>query len=275
MPDSYMSLFPQVLNSMELMKLNLQTGIALSEMSAEYAELGFKIVANINEAYFRNMRTYFPLFCENESQSQEHLLYIQEEAAKAILAYLKKNLFESNDRFLKDRQAELEFLNLFTEKPEPQDWSFEYDDSNVMLDLPSLRLIDLSNESSHDIQNYTVVFAPRAGHHSNIAERVALFMRDAGLSRMAIVEQKCAEDIPLYVHGKLHNENFSGQVDQYRQILEHLKAQTGYASHMVAICQPGPLLMTTLIMYPDLGRTFGSSGSPMDTEGEKGTFREL
>jgi polyhydroxyalkanoate depolymerase len=33
--------------------------------------------------------------------------------------------------------------------------------------------------------------------------------------------------------------------------------------------------MATLILYPDLGRTFGSAGSPMDTEGEKGYLTEF
>jgi poly-beta-hydroxyalkanoate depolymerase len=100
-------------------------------------------------------------------------------------------------------------------------------------------------QKRHALKNYTVVFAPRAGHHSNIAERVALFLRDHGLSRMAVVEQKCAEDIPLYVDGKRHHEDFAGQVDQYRLILGHLKRLTGRPPHLVAICQPGPLPMTT------------------------------
>ena len=84
-------------------------------------------------------------------------------------------------------------------------------------------------------------------------------MRDQGLTRMAIVEQKCAEEIPLYVDGRRHDEGFDGQVNQYRMVLEYLKDLTGYPSHLIAICQPGPLLMSTLILYPHLGKTFGSS----------------
>lgn len=172
-------------------------------------------------------------------------------------------------------EATYKFLSLFTDPIPEQDWSVEYDTSNVLLDLPGMRLIDISSEGPHRIGNYTVVFAPRAGHHSNIAERVALYMRERGLTRMAIVEQKCADQIPLYVDGKRHLERFEGQLAQYRQILECLKNATGFASHLVAICQPGPLLMSAAIRYPELARTFGSAGSPMDTEAEEGFLTDF
>jgi polyhydroxyalkanoate depolymerase len=169
----------------------------------------------------------------------------------------------------------LAFLDVFTEKLPPQDWTVEYDDTHILLDLPSLRLIDISVDEKHGIQNYVVVFAPRAGHHSNIAERVALYMRDHGLTRMAIVEQKCAEDIPLHEDGERHYESFDGQVDQYRQVLEHLKDLTGYPPHLIAVCQPGPLLMSTLILNPHLGKTFGSAGAPMHTDAERGFLTDF
>lgn len=92
---------------------------------------------------------------------------------------------------------------------------------------------------------------------------------------MAVVEQKCAEEIPLYVNGKRHHENFEGQIEQYRQILEHVRTLTGRPAHLVAICQPGPLLMATLILYPELGKTFGSAGSPMHTEREQGYLTDF
>ncbi len=172
-------------------------------------------------------------------------------------------------------KADLEFLELFTEDPPPQDWHFQYADDDVLLDLPGMRLIDISTEGPHRISNYTVVFSPRAGHHSNIAERTALFLRDKGLTRMAVVEQKCAKDIPLFVNGEAHSEDFGGQVAQYRTILAFLKKQTGVPPHLIAVCQPGPLLLTTLILYPELGRTFGSAGSPMHTEAERGMLTDF
>jgi hypothetical protein len=49
--------------------------------------------------------------------------------------------------------GELEFLKLFTEKLPDQDWTVEYDDSKVILDLPGLRLIDISADVKHKILN--------------------------------------------------------------------------------------------------------------------------
>jgi len=175
-------------------------------------------------------------------------------------------------RYERKRHGEAEFLKLFCEAPPCQCFN---ENGEVLVDLPGMRLIDISKDERHEIGNYTVVFAPRAGHHSNIAERVALHMRDHGLTRMAIVEQKCAQEIPLYLEGKRHHEDFEGQVEQYRTILETLKEKTGHPAHLVAVCQPGPLLMTTLILYPHLGRTFGSAGAPMNTEAERGFLSDF
>jgi polyhydroxyalkanoate depolymerase len=174
-----------------------------------------------------------------------------------------------------EKRGELEFIRLFTEPLPVQDWTEAYDRSRILLELPSLRVIDMSAEVKHTLHNYAVVFAPRAGHHSNIAERVALYLRDQGLTRMAIVEQKCADDIPLYVDQTRHRENFDSQIDQYKQVLTHLKQLSGYPPHLIAICQPGPLLMSTLILNPQLGKTFGSAGSPMHTEAEKGVLTDF
>ena len=184
-------------------------------------------------------------------------------------------LTEELDRFTHFRKAEQTVTRLFTDFPQEQDWDFFYEDSHILLDLPSMRVIDISQPGPHALENYTVVFAPRAGHHSNIAERVAVFMRDQGLTRMAVVEQKCATQIPVEIDGWRYHDNFSGQVGQYKTILEKLLAETGKPAHLVAVCQPGPLLMTTLILNPHLGRTYGSAGSPMDTEGEWGFLSEF
>ena len=188
---------------------------------------------------------------------------------------VKENLLTQHNRFHQKRSGELEFLELFTDQCTRQDWTAEYDQSKILLDLPGLRVIDISADVRHRILNYGVVFAPRAGHHSNIAERVALFLRDQGLTRMAVVEQKCAEEIPLLVDGNRHHEDFEGQVEQYRQVLELLKLRTGHPAHLIAVCQPGPLLLSTLILYPELGKTFGSAGSPMHTEAENGILTDF
>lgn len=275
MPDSYMSLFPYTQNSLEAIKLSSRVGFAVTQMAANYWKLAFGLAENVNKTYFLNLRTFSkPLWSVN-SQIPEKFADIQENTAKALLTFWRQGAIQTHEKLSQERQVKVDFLNLFTEMPPSQDWTFEYDNAKVLVDLPGLRLIDISEKQSHEIGNYTVVFAPRAGHHSNIAERVALFMRDNGLSRMAIVEQKCAEDIPLYIDGQRHYENFNGQVRQYRQVLEYLKDLSGFASHLVAICQPGPLLMATLMMHPELGKTFGSAGSPMHTEGERGYLTDF
>jgi polyhydroxyalkanoate depolymerase len=221
------------------------------------------------------MKLFLPLMIHTSQNASNELSSICREGSESLLRVVRKNVIDNLDRFHRERLGELEFLKLFTDELPDQDWSVEYDDSKVILDLPGLKLIDISADVKHKVQNYGVVFAPRAGHHSNIAERVALHMRDQGLTRMAVVEQKCAENIPLYVNGKRHYEDFDGQVGQYRQILENLKERTGYPPHLIAICQPGPLLMSTLILYPSLGKTFGAAGAPMNTDGERGYLTDF
>jgi len=275
MPESFMTLFPQVLNTLEATKLPVQMSADLAEAAMESCSMAFDLTRNTCELGCRLMKDFLPLAVPRLNGSSNQLFDMCHEGAESLFSLAQKNMLDSLARFRQRREGELEFINLFTEKVPPQDWHVEYDDTNVLLDLPSLRLIDISLDVKHKIQNYGVVFAPRAGHHSNIAERVALFMRDHGITRMAVVEQKCADDIPLYVNGKRHYEHFDGQVDQYKAVLEHLKALTGYPPHLVAICQPGPLLMTTLILNPHLAKTFGSAGSPMHTEGEKGYLTDF
>ena len=82
-------------------------------------------------------------------------------------------MLERLARFHRRRSGELKFLELFTEKMTPQKMNVEQESMKVLLDLPGLRLIDISAQVEHKIRNYSVVFAPRAGHHSNIAERAA------------------------------------------------------------------------------------------------------
>jgi polyhydroxyalkanoate depolymerase len=275
MPDSVMTLFPPVLSSFEAMKMSLQAALAINQVQIQ------TVVASVDN--FKNMQNLaLGLAGQNSHllpagylQNGDKLLKLYQEGAASLLDLGKENLLTQLNRFHQKRTGELDFLNLFTDQCTRQDWTAEYDPSNILLDLPGLRVIDISTDVRHRILNYGVVFAPRAGHHSNIAERVALFLRDNGLTRMAVVEQKCAEDIPLFVGGDRHREDFEGQVDQYRQVLELLKLRTGHPAHLIAICQPGPLLLSTLILHPELGRTFGSAGSPMHTEAESGILTDF
>ena len=276
MPSSFMTLFPNILNGLEAMKIPLQTSVNLTESTLRYQSLGFDLMRNTQGFNCRLMEHLLPVTLDSKPEDCRRLSEICREGTESILSLTEKNMANGLNLFHRERMGELEFVNFFTEELPEQDWTVAYDDSAVILDLPGLRLIDISADiKAHKIQNYGVVFAPRAGHHSNIAERVALYMRDQGLTRMAIVEQKCAEDIPLYVNGKRHYENFDGQVEQYKMVLETLKERTGAPPHLIAICQPGPLLMSTLILYPHLGKTFGSAGAPMHTDGERGYLTDF
>jgi polyhydroxyalkanoate depolymerase len=275
MPTSFMTLFPSVLNSLEAMKIPIQTTADLTETALRCQSLGFDLMRNTQHFSCQMMKHLLPLTTHTNQRACNQLSASCQEGAESFLSLTEKHLSEHLNRFHQERLGELKFLNFFTEKLPDQDWTVEYDDSKVILDLPGLRLIDISADVKHEIQNYGVVFAPRAGHHSNIAERVALYMRDQGLTRMAVVEQKCAENIPLYIDGERHYEDFDGQVDQYRKILETLKERTGCPPHLIAICQPGPLLMSTLILNPHLGKTFGAAGAPMNTDGERGYLTDF
>ena len=275
MPDSLMTLFPQVLNRLEWTKLPVQLSADLTAAAIRSQELAFGLMKNNNQLGTQWLKNFLPLIAPVHNETLSSVIDLFQEGSSNFLSAVEKNISDSLRVFYRERAGELEFLNLFTQKLPPQGWTVEYDPSKVLLDLPGLKLIDISREGRHKIQNYAVVFAPRAGHHSNIAERVALFLRDHGLTRMAVVEQKCAEDIPLVVEGKRHYENFDGQVSQYQKILEHLHSLTGKPPHLIAICQPGPLLMTTLILNPRLGKTFGSAGAPMHTEAERGFLTDF
>lgn len=275
MPASFMTLFPQVLNGLEFLKIPIQTSATFIETEMSALNLCFDMAKNAQDLGFQIWRRFVPLLIPTHQKTCHELSGIYQEGSGSFLDMYRKNLSDYLSHLYQERLGELEFLQLFTDQLPRQDWTVEYDDTKIILDLPSLRVIDISADVNHRIKNYAVVFAPRAGHHSNIAERVAIYMRDHGLTRMAIVEQKCAADIPLYVNGKRHHEDFDGQVDQYRKVLVHLKGKTGYPPHLVAICQPGPLLMITLILNPGLGKTFGSAGAPMHTEGERGYLTDF
>jgi len=275
MPESVMSLFPLMLNSFEAMKLPLKAALAFNQAQMQSVAAGFEIVKNTQDLANNLTRRHINLLIPGLQQNGDMLMKLYQEGVSSLLDLFKENYLRKLNRFHQHRAGELEFIKLFTDQCERQDWSVEYDPSNILIDLPGMRVIDISADARHRVHNYGVVFAPRAGHHANIAERVALFLRDQGLTRMAVVEQKCAEDIPLHVNGKRHREDFEGQVGQYRQVLELLKHRTGYPPHLIAICQPGPLLLSTLILHPELGKTYGSAGAPMHTEAESGILTDF
>ena len=270
MPDGLMQRFPHALNHLETVKLGIGTSAALMERQFRALALGLELADRQQHFGRELMRMAARANPWSAVLPALPAIDLWQERTDRALEMVRRHLAEMREAFLQARQGEVAFLDLFAKPPEPQCWETARGRERVLLDLPGMRVLDLSAPGRHRLRNFTVVFAPRAGHHSNIAERVAVFLRDQGLSRMAVVEQKCAAEVPLYVDGRRHREGFEGQVDQYRRVLEDLRDRTGVPAHLVAVCQPGPLLMSTLILNPTLGRTFGSAGSPMDTEAAGG-----
>jgi poly(3-hydroxybutyrate) depolymerase len=275
MPDNLMNRFPCALNHLEAIKVPLRAGTEFLDQGIRSLSLGFDLNNNFQQLGFKLTHRWYGLFGGQCPKAFNRFNTLQYRTLKNFYGIFKNLWLHALKQIHREKRGELEFISLFTEPLPVQDWTESYDPTRILLELPSLRVIDVSAEVKHALHNYTVVFAPRAGHHSNIAERVALYLREQGLSRMVIVEQKCADDIPLYVNQTRHRENFDSQIDQYKQVLAHLKDLSGYPSHLIAICQPGPLLMSTLILNPHLGKTFGSAGSPMHTEAEKGVLTDF
>ena len=240
-----MTLFPNVLNSLDVMKMPLQASLAFNRLQMQSLSASVEMYKSTQDLSLSLVQQYSHLFPAGFLQNGDKLLKLYQAGAASLLDICKDNFLNHLGRFHQKRSGELEFLKLFTDHNSRQDWKVEYDPSKVLLDLPGLRVIDISADVRHRILNYGVVFAPRAGHHSNIAERVALFLRDCGLSRMVVVEQKCAEDIPLYVNGQRHREDFEGQVDQYRQVLEFLKLVGNMAFFMaIHVGMPDEMILS-------------------------------
>jgi polyhydroxyalkanoate depolymerase len=274
MPGSFVSFFPGLNLTFESMKMAFRSDLTMAGTSRNAMNFWFHSIKQQHKMVWRSTKTIMPLmpgFNESILDSMEQVGHKMESSVVPVPEYWSDLL----EQMEKKRKGDLEFMNFLGKTPPPQDFELPYDDSQIILDLPSLRVIDISTTEDHIVENYAVVVAPRAGHHSNIAERVAVYLRDNGLTRVALVEQKCCDEIPLYVNGERHHENFDGQVEQYRQMLEHLHSLTGRPSHVVAVCQPGPLLCATVILNPHLAKTFGTAGSPMDTEGEQGFLTDF
>ncbi|MEW5909276.1 MAG: hypothetical protein AB1659_05715 [Thermodesulfobacteriota bacterium] len=275
MPASYLTLFPFFTLGLASFKAILQANSAVAGFCSRYMALEMDRLAGSHRAALALVNPAVSGMVPCNGSKLNQILTGYDETMSAVMDWIKSSLVDPLEVYRSRRQEEARFLEILTDAPPRQNWSEIRETNTVLCDLPSHRLIDISTPKPHRIKNYTVVFAPRAGHHSNIAERVAFYLRESGLTRIAVVEQKCADDIPLYVDGKRHPEGFDSQVEQYRRILEKLMEISGHPSHLVAICQPGPLLMTTLILYPYLGATFGSAGSPMHTEAQTGTLTDF
>ncbi len=275
MPESFFSLFPYFQTSCEAVNIPIRAGAGWFQHQQRALALGFDLLGNLQSMGLAALQGTCPPGIPLPQAAARRLFGFVRQEQKSFLDLARSTCLDTLRRLERHQRAEADFIDLFASRSPAQAWSAAYDPDRVLIDLPGMRLVDISLDGPHALDNYTVVFAPRAGHHSNIAERVAVFLRDSGLTRMAVVEQKCADDIPVTVEGKRHREDFDSQVNQYRAILERALGLTGRPPHLIAVCQPGPLLAATLIRYPHLGRTFGSAGSPMHTEAGPGYLTDF
>jgi polyhydroxyalkanoate depolymerase len=270
-----MTLFPFFTLGLESLKGILQLNSAFAGLYSRYTALELDMLINTQHAAAALMQPPLSGIASSAGIKISRMLDGYAETMYGLMDWVKSWNVDPFEVYRVRREEEVRFLEILTQTPPEQKWNRIREGDAVLCDLPGHRLIDISAPKPHKVKNYTVVFAPRAGHHSNIAERVAFYLRENGLTRIAVVEQKCADDIPLYVDGNRHLEGFESQVEQYRLMLEKLMEISGHPSHLIAVCQPGPLLMTTLILYPHLGATFGSAGSPMHTEAQTGTLTDF
>ena len=164
MPESVMTLFPQLLTNLEAMKIPVRAWLACTDMQMRSITTAFDLIGN-QQAYIKhtsqNIQRMFPLL------SQSGITAITEaslEGPQQLLEQIRNQIIDAYSRFRQARAGELEFLELFSAESTEQDWTVEYDDTNVILDLPGFRLIDISTDTKHAHKNYVVVFAPRAGH---------------------------------------------------------------------------------------------------------------
>ena len=159
---------------------------------------------------FQLLKRFLPLTTTVSEEDSEKLCDILHGGGESFLTLTERNIHDNLARFHKERAAELAFIMFLRNRFRPRTGKSNMMIQKVILDLPSLRLIDISADVNHKIQNYGVIFAPRAGHHSNVAERVALYMRDRGLTRMAIVSRN-ARGYSLYIDGERHYEGLMGR----------------------------------------------------------------
>ena len=96
---------------------------------------GFDIVKNTqdlaNNLTRRNINLLIPGFQKNGDM----LMKLYQEGASSLLDLFKESLLGRLNRFHQNRAGELEFIKLFTDQCGRQDWSVEYDPSNILKDL--------------------------------------------------------------------------------------------------------------------------------------------
>ena len=135
MPESVMTLFPLMLNSFEAMKLPLKAALAFNQAQMQSVAAGFDIVKNTQDLANNLTRRHINLLMPGLQQNGDMLMKLYQEGVSSLLDLFKENYLRKLNRFHQHRAGELEFIKLFTDQCERQDWSVEYDPSNILKDL--------------------------------------------------------------------------------------------------------------------------------------------
>ena len=135
MPESVMTLFPLMLNSFEAMKFPLKASLTFNQIQMQSVTAGFDILQNTQDLANNLMRRHLNLLIPGFQQNSDMLMKLYQKGASSLLDLFKENYLGKLNRFHQHRAGELEFINLFTDQCERQDWSVEYDPSNILKDL--------------------------------------------------------------------------------------------------------------------------------------------
>jgi len=124
-----------MLNSFEAMKLPLKAALAFNQAQMQSVAAGFDIVKNTQDLANNLTRRHINLLIPGCQQNGDMQMKLYQEGASSLLNLFKESLLGQLNRFHQHRAGELEFIKLFTEQCERQDWSVEYDPSNILKDL--------------------------------------------------------------------------------------------------------------------------------------------
>ena len=119
MPDSLMTLFPQVLNNLELMKLPVRLTADLAAAAIRSHELVLGLAKNNSQLGTQWLKSFLPFVTPDQSKSFSSLLDLFQESSSNFLSAFEKNVTGYLKVFHQERLGELEFLNLFTQKLPP------------------------------------------------------------------------------------------------------------------------------------------------------------
>jgi len=167
-------------------------------------------------------------------------------------------LFRDNLKFI----AEAEEITV----PPPSELASE---SQVRLDLDTMRLRDFSRDSKSGEMAPVLIDAPYAGHDSTIADyakgqSLVETLLDSGLYRVLVTDWKSATD---------EMKNFD--IDKYLAEMNVAIDDLGGQVHLVGLCQGGWMCAMYTARFPGKVRSLVLAGAPVDTDAGDGPIKTL